>query len=224
MGFYYDGVSLQNRRKSNMDSVLLKEKNVDGQAVCIAAVCDGVGSLTDGAFASSAVIRMLCEWFDNLDSLQQLGLCFREALQEINIRIVEAARSQSMNTGTTLSALLLTGNQYYIVHTGDSRIYTLENQTLIQLTKDQTLGGRLTACFGRMEKTDFFCNDGFVKDGRFLLCSDGLYKRMEPALLQKELAHAKRKKLGESIERLTQYVAEQGETDNISLAIVLSRE
>ena len=194
-----------------MDSVLLKEKNVDGQAVCIAAVCDGVGSLTDGAFASSAVIRMLCEWFDNLDSLQQLGLCMREALQEINIRIVEAARSQSMNTGTTLSVLLLTGNQYYIVHTGDSRIYTLENQTLIQLTKDQTLGGRLAACFGRMEKTDFFCNEG-------------LYKRMEPALLQKELAHAKRKKLGESIERLTQYVAEQGETDNISLAIVLSRE
>ena len=41
MGCRYDGLSLQNGRGTNMDSLLLKERTIGGRSVCIGVVCDG---------------------------------------------------------------------------------------------------------------------------------------------------------------------------------------
>lgn len=204
-----------------MDSLLLKERVVCGNTICIAVVCDGVGSLADGAFASSGAVRMLREWFGKIGSLGRLGLQMRDAILEINACIVREAREQGLHTGTTLSALLLTEERYYVVHTGDSRIYLYRNGALELLTDDQSLGGRLTACLGRSERTNLFYNEGSIWNGRFLLCSDGLYKRMESTLLQAELESIGPKSLRPSIERMIGHVTGQGESDNISLAVVL---
>ena len=57
MACLYDGISLQNQRPVNMDSLLMKERAIDGRSVCMAVVCDGVGSMTDGAFAASSAVR-----------------------------------------------------------------------------------------------------------------------------------------------------------------------
>lgn len=204
-----------------MDSLLLKERSICGTTICIAVVCDGVGSLADGAFASSAAVRMLSEWFSKINSLGRLGLQMRDAVLEINACVVREAREQGLHTGTTLSALLLSEERYYVVHTGDSRIYMCRDGTLEQLTDDQSLGGRLTACLGRSEQTNLYYNEGSVQNGRFLLCSDGLYKRMESTRLQAELENVDPKSIKISIERMIGHVTGQGESDNISLAVVL---
>ena len=63
MGKYvFQGVSIQNQRSQNMDRLLIKEKKVIGGNIYLAAVCDGVGSLEDGAFAASIAIHMLDGW------------------------------------------------------------------------------------------------------------------------------------------------------------------
>lgn len=222
MSFFYDGLSIQNRRKSNMDSLLLKERCVGGSALCIAAVCDGIGSLADGAFASAAAVRMLNEWFSGVDGLGRLGLQMRDEILTINSRIAGDAKKRGLHTGTTLSALLLAEERYYVVHTGDSRIYLCQKGRLEQLTEDQSVGGRLTACLGRGEKAELYYNEGGFQGGSFLLCSDGLYKRMEPALLRRELEGMDSQNVRSSIERLIGYVKDRGESDNISLAVVLS--
>lgn len=222
MSFFYDGVSIQNRRKSNMDSLLLKERSVCGSALCIAVVCDGIGSLEDGAFASSAAVRMLNEWFSGIGGLGRLGLQMRDAVLEINSRIAVEAKKRGLRTGTTLSALLLAEGRYYVVHTGDSRIYLCRDGSLRQLTEDQSLGGRLTACLGRGERAELYYNEGGFREGSFLLCSDGLYKRMEPAVLQGELEGIGPQNARSAIERLIGYVQDRGESDNISLAVVLN--
>lgn len=224
MTFFYDGTSIQNRRKNNMDSLLLKERNIGESPVCILAVCDGVGGLADGAFASSVAVRKLWEWFDNLDSCQRLGLRMRDAVLEINLAIVNTARERGLRTGTTLSALILTEGRYYIVHTGDSRIYLLQNGVLECLTEDQVIGSCLAACLGHSEKTDLFYNEGHFTNGPFLACSDGLYKRVTAAQLQAELQQLHRKNMRQTIERLLSYALEQGESDNISLAVVWNEE
>ena len=64
--YLYDGMSLQNKRKSNMDSLLLKERRIDGQNVYLAVVCDGVGSLENGGFAAATAVRLLSDWFDSV--------------------------------------------------------------------------------------------------------------------------------------------------------------
>lgn len=203
-----------------MDSLLLKERRIQGTAVCIAVVCDGVGSLTNGAFASSAAVQMLSEWFSSLNGLQRLGLQMRDCVLKINRHIVQEAREWQLHTGTTLSTLLLADKRYYIVHTGDSRIYLSQNGFLKQLTEDQSSGGRLTACLGHGEKAELYYNEGGYQDGCFLLCSDGLYKRMDLAFLQAELEKINSKNMRTSIEKLIRFVTSRGESDNISLAIV----
>lgn len=57
MACVYDGISLTNGRAVNMDSLLLKSRTVAGTEVCLAAVCDGVGSLADGALSAQWASR-----------------------------------------------------------------------------------------------------------------------------------------------------------------------
>ena len=74
--FYYDGMSIQNRRSSNMDSLLLKERNINDKSAYLAVVCDGVGSLKDGGFAAAMAVEKLEEWFDTVEDTGRLGICF----------------------------------------------------------------------------------------------------------------------------------------------------
>lgn len=224
MTFIYDGVSIQNRRKTNMDSLLLKQRTINGKSLCIAAVCDGIGGLADGAVASSSAVRKLNQWFDVVKDARRLGLQMRDAVLEINRSIVAKAEREGLRTGTTFSALLLEGNRYYVVHTGDSRIYMRQGNTLTQLTEDQSVGGQLTACLGHGERTELFYDEGFGDGDCFLLCSDGLYKRMDPSLLQQGVGEVTSRNMREVMERFIEYVTERGEKDNISLALVLREE
>lgn len=224
MTFLYDGVSIQNHRKSNMDSLLLKQRSIGGIPVCIAAVCDGIGGLADGAIASSAAVRELNQWFDAVKEPKRLGLQMRDAVLEIHRSIVKKAEQEGLRTGTTLSALLLEEDHYYVVHTGDSRIYMRMGCSLTQLTEDQSETGHLTACLGHGDRTALFYNEGSGGGDCFLLCSDGLYKRMSPVLLQQGVGQVTGRNIRKVMERFIQYVTERGEKDNISLALVLREE
>ena len=59
---------------------------------------------------------------------------------------------------------------------------------------------------------------------RFLLCSDGLYKRMNLALLAAAMQHLSRRNLQKTLRQLTDYVIDQGEQDNVSVAILMNDE
>ena len=220
----YDGISLQNRRKSNMDCVLLKERVIAGKPVFLGVVCDGVGSMADGAFASSTAVRLLSDWMDSLETTKRIGLLLLEYVNEINQRIVFAAAERHLQTASTLSALLLCEDNYYVVHVGDSRIYSYKNSVLTQLTHDQSSNGKLTSCLGRYERTTILYNEGLYTGEKFLLCSDGLYKRMSNAEIATEMSKIHAKNLYKSIEKMAQRVVEQGEKDNVSLAILLNDE
>ncbi len=221
MACLYDGISLQNQRPVNMDSLLMKERAIDGRSVCMAVVCDGVGSMTDGAFAASSAVRMLGSWFDQLRETGRLGLRLRDAVREVDRTIAQTAQRRGLKTAATLSALVVDRERYYIVHAGDSRIYGCWDGVLTQLTQDHSSGGKLTSCIGRSGEAELYYNEGRCGEGIFLLCTDGLYKRMDPAFLQEELFRATPRTLGRAIRRLTRYVMERGERDNISLALVI---
>lgn len=225
MAFFYDGISLQNRRSVNMDSLLLKSRSIQGTELCLAAVCDGVGSLADGAFAASSAVRMLSNWFENLEDTARLGLRLRDYVSSVNLAIATKARNKQMETACTLSCLLLWNGQYCVVHVGDSRIYLWEGGALRQLTRDQVREGRLTSALGHRTDTDIFYTEGACgEEQRFLLCSDGLYKRMDPALLSAAMQRLSRRNLQKILRQLTDYVIDQGEQDNVSVALLMNDE
>lgn len=221
MACVYDGISLTNGRAVNMDSLLLKSRTVAGTEVCLAAVCDGVGSLADGALSAQWAVQMLYNWLENLEDAEKLGARLRDYVQTMNLAIRTKAQKQQAETACTLSCLLLWRQWYCLAHVGDSRIYLWEQGALRQLTQDQARRGRLTQAMGHREHVTVFFQQG---EQRFLLCSDGLYKRMEPETLGACMARLNRRSLQKTLRQLTEHVISRGERDNISAALLIKDE
>lgn len=222
MPWLYDGVSIQNKRESNMDSLLLKSRILQGKEMCMAAVCDGVGGLADGAYAASSSVVMLSNWFENLENADQLGLRLRNYIESVSFAVMMQAKTKQLQTACTLSCLLLLEGRYMVAHVGDSRIYTMEEDALRLLTRDHIQEGRLTASVGRGALTNLFYAEGSYVPGQcFLLCSDGLYKRMDMNLLAQSLREINRRNLPKTLRQLTEYVIDRGERDNISAALLM---
>ncbi len=225
MACVYDGISLTNGRAVNMDSLLLKSRTVAGTEVCLAAVCDGVGSLADGALSAQWAVQMLYNWLENLEDAEELGVRLRDYVQTMNLAIRTKAQKQQAETACTLSCLLLWRQWYCLAHVGDSRIYLWEQGALRQLTQDQARRGRLTQAMGHREHVTVFFQQGEQRgEQRFLLCSDGLYKRMEPETLGACMARLNRRSLQKALRQLTEHVISQGERDNISAALLIKDE
>ena len=225
MACVYDGISLTNGRAVNMDSLLLKSRTVAGTEVCLAAVCDGVGSLADGALSAQWAVQMLYNWLENLEDAEELGARLRDYVQTMNLAIRTKAQKQQAETACTLSCLLLWRQWYCLAHVGDSRIYLWEQGALRQLTQDQARRGRLTQAMGHREHVTVFFQQGEQRgEQRFLLCSDGLYKRVEPETLGACMARLNRRSLQKALRQLTEHVISQGERDNISAALLIKDE
>ena len=225
MACVYDGISLTNGRAVNMDSLLLKSRTVAGTEVCLAAVYDGVGSLADGALSAQWAVQMLYNWLENLEDAEELGARLRDYVQTMNLAIRTKAQKQQVETACTLSCLLLWRQWYCLAHVGDSRIYLWEQGALRQLTQDQARRGRLTQAMGHREHVTVFFQQGEQRgEQRFLLCSDGLYKRMEPETLGACMARLNRRSLQKALRQLTEHVISQGERDNISAALLIKDE
>jgi len=204
-----------------MDSLLLKKRIVSGKEVCLAAVCDGVGSLEDGAVASSIAIQMLIEWMNQIGTDERIGLALIDIVQKINQRVVHESIENGIQTASTLSALLLTGEKYYTAHVGDSRIYCYVSGGLRQLTEDQVLNGKLAGYLGRTENFSVSYREYDWLGEKFLLCSDGLYKKLDTKCMEKYCSQVNKGNISRILEKLVQSAIKNGESDNISAAFVL---
>lgn len=217
------GLSIQNQRASNMDSILVCQRATVQGAALLAVVCDGVGSTRDGAYAAAYCTTKLEEWFRQTETLR-IGLALLEKVLVLNTEILRQAKTENLEAATTLSALLLTGGQYITVHIGDSRIYCHNGTELIQLTQDDSSRqGRLTGCIGRWQNIIPHYDEGTVGDKTFLLCSDGLYKCLSQETLALEVSRSFGKDQRKALKRLSREAIAAGETDNISAILVQQR-
>ena len=53
------------KKNTNQDSALILEADTDFGKILLAVICDGMGGLAKGEVASSALITMLSNWFEN---------------------------------------------------------------------------------------------------------------------------------------------------------------
>ncbi len=188
-------------KENNQDSLMVKVLSIDGQNVCLAVLCDGVGGLSKGELASSTMVKAFDRWFVErfpqivyADDLQEtLKSDWNKLLYIYNQKIRDYGQTQHLTLGTTVTALLLWNDRYYALNVGDSRSYEIRDG-LRQITKDQTIvnyeleNGMITPeqaendsrknillqCVGASETLlpDHFTGD-VVTGTAFLLCSDG---------------------------------------------------
>jgi protein phosphatase len=159
------------------------------------AVADGMGGLPAGELASELAIRTLAALDERATGDDPVG-ALREAFDAASATVRAAAEADAVRDGmgTTLTALLFTGDRLAMMHVGDSRAYRLRDGALEQLTHDDTYvqalvdSGVLTAQGARthpqrslvtqaMQGGPISPHDALldVRAGdAFLLCSDGL--------------------------------------------------
>ena len=242
-------------KKTNQDSLAVKIVDTPEGQVAFAIVCDGMGGLAKGELASKEVIEAFCAWFDEEFLENILTGSFDEGvlieqwndiIQKQNRRLAMYGEKNKLQLGTTISAILMLRNEYYIVHVGDSRVYHLTDR-LIQLTKDQTLiqremdAGRLTPeqartdprrsillqCVGASPVVEpEFTKGDIEKDTVYMICSDGFRHQIsEDEIMQKlgpDAAESEdQMKMGCAF--LTELVKERRETDNITVLCVKTK-
>lgn len=105
-------------------------------------VCDGMGGHQAGEVAAQIAIATIKEYsFSESDAQESI----QRAIQQAHDRVVQAARVDPSLTGmgTTITMGLLRGFTLTFGHVGDSRLYVLRDQKLLQLTKDHSVVGEL---------------------------------------------------------------------------------
>lgn len=239
-------------KNTNQDSVLIKQALTDRGEVLLAVICDGMGGLSKGELASATVVKAFFEWFDNELPLElefekidihSIGAKWSLLLKELNAHIRDYGRSNRLDgIGTTFTGILFADDQYIIGHVGDTRAYHI-GSNMTQLTTDQTFVARevsrgtmtleqasidkrrnaLLQCVGASDVVEPQIIIGNVKQGAYMLCSDGfrhviseeeMYESFNPIhLINKEVMRNHTRYLIEKVKN-------RKEKDNISVVVI----
>ncbi|WP_075718592.1 PP2C family protein-serine/threonine phosphatase [Roseburia sp. 499] len=239
------------KKETNQDAILIKKARTAQGEILLAIICDGMGGLEKGEVASKEVIERFSGWFhEELPQMlyegfdqNKLQMRWKEIVVEENLRIGEFGKKNNVNLGTTLTALLVIEDSYYVVHVGDSRIYELSDM-LYQITEDQTLvakeiaAGRLSEeqaetdprrsvllqCIGASQTVEPVFYHGKIKeDAVYMLCSDGLRHMCTPMEMWNSFcaqANPDEKVMKNNILEFIEMLKQRQEKDNISCILV----
>lgn len=194
------------------------------------AVADGMGGHAAGEVASTAVIESLRAHDADVGTgalLEVLGHAVTGANAEVARLAVEDPARFGM--GTTLTAMLWSGDTAALVHIGDSRAFRLRDGQLRQITEDHVLGnlvsnaGPLAPVLsryldGRPDRSpDLGLRDLRTGD-RYLICSDGLSPIVSSEEIGVVLAAAADP--ADAVRQLVALAEEAGAPDNVSVIVI----
>jgi serine/threonine protein phosphatase PrpC len=149
------GLSTGKQRNHNEDAYFTLTTtftyNENELPVGLYIIADGMGGHRNGEIASELAIRTVAEYIlkeiysplmgrNPQPSEYSFQEVFQLAIEEANDEIIQ----NSYGGGTTLTAVLIVGDQMTIAHVGDSRIYQIDEEgNLEALTRDHSLVKRL---------------------------------------------------------------------------------
>ncbi len=222
-------------RKSNEDRYFLSE--LDDGALLL-AIADGMGGEIAGDYAAEITTGELASLQHIREGNEKGNLCL--LAQEIDLAISDTVESnpELEGMGSTLVCLLLRKKTATWVNVGDSRLYLYRDETVTQLTQDQTLG-RFLLEEGEITNEEYqthYSRDlleqcigcGFVepetgeiqikKNDLLILTTDGLHN----SLSENDLAaHVnKNNSIKESAKSLVNKALKEDGSDNISIVLI----
>jgi protein phosphatase len=229
------------RRARNEDSCGFSvRESVQPATPLLFAVADGMGGARGGAVASATALEVLFREFEEEEG-EPTPKRLANALKTSNRSIIQKATNQPEleGMGTTVSAVAIVGDQVYVAHVGDSRVYLLRDKNgLAQITDDHSLVAEqvrngllteeearkhsmknlITRAVGARASLDVDLYAVSVRRGdTLLLCSDGLCgvvddETISAALSQDDLRGAGRTLIGNALDA--------GGPDNITAVII----
>lgn len=168
-------------------------------------LADGMGGHPDGEVAAQIALQVVSAQFQQKarPALEEPRVFLEEALLQAHRQILRYASGKGMvdTPRTTLVAAVVQDGCATWIHCGDSRLYWLRNEELLERTRDhsysemrkvsplvnQSNRNVLFTCLGSPSKPIYDVSESrpLEQGDRLLLCSDGLWSSVQtPELLQ----------------------------------------
>jgi len=220
---------------------LVRAKNDDSGYVgnYLAVVADGMGGHAGGDVASASTVLDLVH-LDHGHHAEDAGSNLADEIQTANSLLSELVHvnPKLAGMGTTVTALLLSGDRLAFAHIGDSRAYRLKDGVFEQMSTDHTFvqrmidEGRMTEAEAEVHphknvlmrvlgdvdaspELDLKYFDASVGE-RWLLCSDGLnFVRHE--MIERVVRNTKN--LGTAADTLIDLTLAAGSPDNVTVVL-----
>ena len=230
-------------RNINQDASFVDSDGENG----IFVVSDGMGGHSKGEVASSMIVSDISTWWKHVLSrineyeLAELGVQCRKIIQDCNYKLYQSFSKEKICGGATVCVLIICGEEFAVLHAGDSRIYRMLDNKMIPITQDDVWEnlpevreqfslsqlsldkkfGKLTMAVGVSETVDIKLKvEALNKEDKFLLCSDGIYKHLEEqeisTCMKKTVLEKSAKKMLADIEKK---VLKKGASDNYTAII-----
>jgi serine/threonine protein phosphatase PrpC len=232
---------------SQSDKGKVRTSNQDSgyAGVNLYVVADGMGGHAGGDIASALATQHVAKIDDVYEDSDQAMASLLDAMREANRTLSDTVDKFGYlaGMGTTMDAVIFTGDTANIAHIGDSRVYLMRDAQMMQITKDHTWvqqlvdSGRLTeeealvhprrnvilrVLGDTSEEPEFDIHQLEVRPGdRLLLCSDGLCGVVPTALIEENMRVAN---LDEAIELLIDEAKEYGAPDNVTVLLLEIRD
>lgn len=209
----------------------------------IFVLADGMGGYDCGEYASHFVVSSLEEWWLMLlqnkkqYDIHEVSDYAIHTIEDINRKLILSMNLKQSFGGSTLVVLIVWGEQYSILHVGDSRAYRIAGGDLELLTEDDIWdnlettrsnytqeeilanksSGKLTAAIGAVEKLTVHLQIRKIESSEvLLLCSDGIYKCCQHSFLKKTLTGKNifKNSLNRKLKDIEKEVRRNGAEDN----------
>lgn len=213
---------------------------VESPTHVLVAVADGVGGEEGGEIASRTAIDVTVRTYkEGPASWGPLKRLYR-AMQAANIEIHDRALvvTELRRMSTTMTGIVVEGGMVHAAHAGDSRLYLVRGNTIVQKTKDHTVAGErrrmgllsaerarnhrersvLTRSLGReliaaLDRLSFPVAGGDT----LVLCTDGLYNVLEDGEMREAVAPDDATK---ACSALVEAANARGTGDNLTAVVV----
>ncbi|MEW6608049.1 MAG: protein phosphatase 2C domain-containing protein [bacterium] len=206
------------------------EINLNDNPKYFVAIADGMGGHNAGEVASEMVLELMREKINSFESgltENELSKKIKDWTYEIHSHILEEGNRspERKGMGTTLVGILCYENSAYYLNVGDSRLYRLRDECLVQISKDHSLreltgdnnlpSNIILNSFGGGDKVfvDFAPVSKRIFEGDILLlCSDGLSDMLTDDEIEMILNSGE-----DSVNKLLTEAKNKGGEDNISI-------
>ena len=240
LGYNYSFDTDIGRYRKNNEDVSYATINKHGDIILL--MLDGMGGHNKGELAARTTLNMILKSFKDrnkkFNSVSKMKKWLNSVVKWANKEINDMAQQiENKGMGTTLVAALISSSKVVYTSVGDSRLYILSNNNLIQLTDDDSYCYKLlkqgkiteeeykyhprkneiTKCIGDSYnikvKSKVIRNDFSY----ILLCSDGLHNKVNDESIVETLC--KKIDIKIKVKELIAKANKSGGEDNIGVLI-----
>lgn len=226
--------------------LMVKENGISG------IICDGMGGLNGGERASSEAVKLFAFDYMKMEGGSPVSEFFYQEADKMDrlVSLLKDSKGNFLRAGSTVVSVIIEESRLHWMSVGDSRIYILRGDSILQVTKEHNYKFQLNEALesgnisaekyaaemsgGQAEALTSYLGMGGLKyidinpnpfqleaDDVILLCSDGLYRSLDESQIMAMLKDNKINS-GVSAKRLSCMALEQASKgqDNTTVLVI----